>query len=641
MKSQFIRYSLFFIWSVLISLGFWACANIGSPNGGPYDEDPPKFVSSSPVPDQTNYRGKTVDILFDELIQIESPSENVVITPPQTELPIIRANGRRVHIELLDSLQPNTTYTIDFGSSLKDNNEGNFLENYSFAFATGDIIDSLEVSGILLQAENLEPMPGITVGLHQNLADSAFTTTRFVRTTRTNDRGRFVLRNIAPGTYRIYALNDVNRDYRFDQPGEDIAFSDSLVVPSFELTTRQDTLWKDSLTIDTIKTVGYTRFYPDDIRLLLFKERFARQYMTRPRWEDERFFYLTFNAPLDTFPAPRPLNFEPQDSAWYVVQPMNGGLQLNYWLLDSTVYKRDTLVFELTYPESDSLNVLRPTTDTVTLGIRRVPQSKPKRKKKDDDKPEPIQFVGMNVDAPSQMDLFDTVSIDFDAPLLSFDKSQVKLDIMVDSVWEPVDFEFFQDTANILRYYVDRPWKYGEEYHLEIDSVTLFSAYGHWNNKFSTEFRIKNEDSYGHLYINIIGIDSSAYVQLLNANDQPVRQSPVKDGGALFMDLKPDKYYARLVVDSNHNGVWDTGDYSERRQPESVYYCPKMFTIMQNFQVEETWNVFATPLERQKPLDITKNKPKEMTKKKRNYKDESKNTSNSNGSTNFLNNTAF
>ena len=167
MKSQFIRYSLFFIWSVLISLGFWACANIGSPNGGPYDEDPPKFVSSNPVPDQTNYRGKTVDILFDELIQIESPSENVVITPPQTELPIIRANGRRVHIELLDSLQPNTTYTIDFGSSLKDNNEGNFLENYSFAFATGDIIDSLEVSGILLQAENLEPMPGITVGLPQ------------------------------------------------------------------------------------------------------------------------------------------------------------------------------------------------------------------------------------------------------------------------------------------------------------------------------------------------------------------------------------------------------------------------------------------------------------------------------------------
>ena len=156
-----------------------------------------------------------------------------------------------------------------------------------------------------------------------------------------------------------------------------------------------------------------------------------------------------------------------------------------------------------------------------------------------------------------------------------------------------------------------------------------------------TEFRIKNEDSYGHLYINIIGIDSSAYVQLLNANDQPVRQSLVKGGGALFMDLKPDKYYARLVVDSNHNGVWDTGDYSERRQPESVYYCPKMFTIMQNFQVEETWNVFATPLERQKPLDITKNKPKEMTKKKRNYKDESKNTSNSNGSTNFLNNTAF
>ena len=635
MGNNYTRQSLcFLLWAVLLTGILYSCANIASPNGGPYDEMPPRYVSSLPLPNQTNYQGKTVDIIFDELIQIESPSENVIITPPQNELPIIRTSGKRVHIQLLDSLRESMTYTIDFSNSIKDNNEGNILEGYSFAFSTGDIIDSLEVSGYLLNAENLEPMPGITVGLHRNLDDTAFVKTRFDRTTKTNDRGRFILRNLAPGTYRIYALNDVNRDYKFDQPGEDIAFTDSLIIPTFELTSRQDTLWKDSLTIDTIQTVGYTRFMPDNIELRLFKEKFVRQYMTRPRWEDEHFFYINFNAPLDTFPAPRPLNFTPEQDDWYLVQPANGGLQLNYWILDSTVYKRDSLTFELTYPESDSLNILRPVTDTIQLAIRRRPA--PKKKKKKDDEPEPIEFLGMTVDAPSSMDIFDTISVDFDVPVLDLSKEHFALDLMVDSVWTPVDFEFYQDSLNLLRFYIDRDWKYGETYHLEIDSASIYSVYGRFNDKFAGQFSIKTEDSYGHLFINTPGVDTTAYVELLNANDTPVRFARVKNGGALFMDLKPDKYYARLVMDLNGNDQWDTGNFEEHRQPETVYYCPKMFSIMQNFQVEETWDIFATPANRQKPMEITKNKPKEVTKKKRNYKDEGKAQNSSNSFTNSM-----
>lgn len=260
----------------------YACANIGNPNGGPYDELPPKFVSSIPVPNSTNYKGQKVEILFDELVQLDNPSENVIITPPQREMPIIRSAGKKVQVELLDSLKENMTYTIDFTNSIADNNEKNVLENFTFAFSTGDVIDSLEISGTVLNAENLEPMPGISIGLHSNLADSAFRTLPFDRTSRTNDKGQFTVRNIKPGKYRIYALNDVNRDYKFDQPGEDIAFLDSVFVPTFTMATRQDTLWKDSLTIDTIQTIHYTRFLPDDIRLRLFKEKFERQYMTRP-----------------------------------------------------------------------------------------------------------------------------------------------------------------------------------------------------------------------------------------------------------------------------------------------------------------------------------------------------------------------
>ena len=321
----------------------YACANIGNPNGGPYDETPPRFVSSTPLPNQLNYKGKTVEIYFDELVQLDNPSENVVVTPPQKEMPIIQAIGKRVSVELLDTLVKDMTYTIDFTNSIVDNNEKNVFENFSFAFSTGDIIDTLEVSGIVLNAENLEPMQGITIGLHSNLDDSAFVSLPFVRTSRTNDRGRFTIRNITPGKYRVYALKDANRDYKFDQPGEDIAFTEEVFVPTFEPATRQDTIWKDSLTIDTIMVVNYTRYFPDNIELRLFKEKFERQYMLRPERLSEKTFQLKFNADLDTLPVPHLINAESEQENWYMTNEKEGRKVIEYWITDSTVWALDTL----------------------------------------------------------------------------------------------------------------------------------------------------------------------------------------------------------------------------------------------------------------------------------------------------------
>lgn len=627
MEDKYLTKCSCFIIGTFFLFVLYSCANIATPNGGPYDETPPKFVSSTPVPNQVNFKGKKVEIVFDELIQIEKPSENVIITPPQRELPIIRASGKRAVVELLDTLKENTTYTIDFTNSIADNNEKNVLENYSFAFSTGELIDSLEVSGILLNAENLEPMSGITIGVHTNLDDSAFTSVPFVRTSRTNDRGRFTIRNMAPGTYRIYALDDVMRSYKFSQPGQQIAFSDSLIVPTFELTTRQDTTWKDSLTVDTIKTVGYTHFMPDNIELRLFKENVERQYMLRPERLDERMLTMRFNAKIDTVPDPKPLNFTPADSAWYFVQIGEEGKAINYWLIDEEVYKHDTLRVEIDYMKSDSMNVLRPQTDTVQFVMRRRPVEKKKKKK--DDEPDRIEFLGMSVNASGSINLYDTISVTFTEPVLDITKENFFLDQMVDSVWQEVDFEFFPDSVNSLNFYIRRKWNYGEEYRLSVDSASIYSAYGKWNEPYSGGFKIKSKDEYGHLYINVAGVDTTAFIELLNSNDQPVRKSVVKDGGALFMDLKPDKYYARLVIDLNGNGKWDTGKYSEKRQPEMVIYCPKMFNIMRNWEVEENWNPFALPMDKQKPLEITKNKPKELTKKKRDYRNEGRQSSSS------------
>lgn len=618
MKYSNIRYLLSAFTGCFFFLLFYACANVAAPNGGPYDELPPKFISSIPAPNQTNYKGNKIEILFDELIQVEKPTENVIITPPQLNMPAIRVSGKKVVVELKDSLKKDMTYTIDFTNSIADNNEKNVLENFSFAFSTGEVIDTLEVSGVLLNAENLEPMPGIVVGLHNNLADSAFVKTPFLRTSKTNDKGEFTIRNMAEGTYRIYALNDVNRDFKFDQPGEDIAFNDSLIVPSFEYTTRQDTIWKDTLTVDTILTVPYTRFKPDNITMFLFKEEFVRQYLQKTERPQEYLGVLTFNAPLDTIPAPVPLNFTPSDSSWYFVQALENRSIINYWITDPALLMQDTLTFELTYPKSDSLNVLQAQTDTLQFLTRRRPNQK-KKEKEEEEKP---VGLGMTVYLPQSMDVFDTIHVEFNEPVLDIRPEMFVLQQMKDSIWNPVEFDFFPDSTNSLAFYIQRKWNYAEEYKLEVDSAVIRSIFGKWNDPFSGGFKIKSQEEYGFLYINTPNITEPAFVELLNSSDAPVRKSFVKDGGALFMDLKPDKYYARLIVDTNGNGKWDTGNYAEKRQPEKVYYYPKFFDVMQNWEVEETWNVLSTPVTRQKPMEITKNKPKEVTKPKRDHRNE-------------------
>ena len=155
--------------SVLVS-----CANIGRPSGGPRDETPPVYVSSNPEPNQLNFSGSKITINFNEYIQLKDQTTKVVVSPAQKNMPIIRANGKSVSVELRDTLLPNTTYCIDFADAIQDNNESNPLNDFAFAFSTGDSIDSLQVSGIMLRASDLEPMQGIIVGIHENLNDSAF-----------------------------------------------------------------------------------------------------------------------------------------------------------------------------------------------------------------------------------------------------------------------------------------------------------------------------------------------------------------------------------------------------------------------------------------------------------------------------------
>ena len=255
---------------LLMAVLLVACASIGQPDGGPYDEEPPVLVKATPELNATGVTGNDIELLFDENVKLQNAFEKVVISPPQSQMPVIKSNGKRVTVELIDTLVPNITYSIDFGDAIVDNNEGNPYENFTYVFSTGDAVDTLAISGVVLNAEDLEPIKGAVVGLHSSLDDSAFTSKPFERVSRTDSRGRFSIKGIASGTYRVYALTDANQNNYFDQKSEKVAFMDATVSPFASEAMRADTVWRDSTTIDTIRQVRYTRFQPDDLVLRAF-----------------------------------------------------------------------------------------------------------------------------------------------------------------------------------------------------------------------------------------------------------------------------------------------------------------------------------------------------------------------------------
>jgi len=624
---------------MMVIIGY-SCASMGTPDGGPYDEMPPKFVGSSPRLHAVNVKDKKIELEFDEFIKLEKPSEKVVVSPPQLEQPEIKVVGKKVVAQLFDTLKHATTYTIDFSDAIVDNNEGNPMGNFTYSFSTGATIDTMEVSGAVLNAEDLEPIKGIQVGLHMNLNDSALNTLPFDRVSRTDSRGRFSIRGVAPGKYRIYALMDGNQNYLYDSKTETVAFSDSIIIPSMMPATRQDTLWKDTLTIDTIKTVGYTRFMPDDIILRAFKEENTRQYLSRKERDKENHFILTFSAKADTLPTLKGLNFDEKDA--FVIEANEGNDSICYWVKDSLVYQMDTLAIQVDYLYTDTLDQLVPKTDTLYLANKLTREQRDKLKKQEEEKkekerkkrekkgeapkPEPTLFLKMNVDAPSAFDINRNVVLSFDEPLARIDTSSIHVSVKEDTLWVEKPFILVADSVIPRRYEILADWQPDREYQLKIDSTAITGLYGLHTDKVDQSFKVKKLDEYGTLFFNIRGVNQPAIVELLDAAGKVIRQQRVTpEGTADFYYLAPNtKYYVRMFMDRNGNGKWDTGNVEKRMQPEEVYYLPKSWEMKANFDFEETWDIHSTPVDKQKLDEIKKQKPEEVKKVQERNKERAK-----------------
>mgnify|MGYP002852454931 CR=1 FL=1 len=620
---------LYFLSLACLILLISGCARMGTPDGGWYDETPPRVIGTSPADKSTNVSGHKFYIHFNEYILIDNPTENVVVSPPQINTPDIRSQGKRILVNLKDTLLPNTTYTIDFSDAITDNNESNPLGNYTYTFSTGNQIDTLEVSGYVLDAETLEPTKGILAGLYNSTEDSLFTTQSLQRIAKTDQTGHFTIRGIAPGKYRVYALNDMDGDYKYSQASEQIAFIRRTIVPFTTDAVRQDTIWKDTLHIDHIKQEAYTRFLPDDILLRSFTRVQTDRYLVKSDRKNENRIVLYFSYGSEEIPVIRGLNFDSEDA--FLVEASEKKDTLTYWIRNQQLVDTDSLQFELTYSATDSTGVLEQRTDTLLL----LPKySYEKRKKEQDKKMEewekkqakkkkrgeaydsiyPVTPLNIQMLSNSKMAPDENVRLAFSTPIKELNGNGIHLYSQIDSAWYESKYRLEPDPLLPRTYTLRAEWRPDVTYSLEIDSATFVDIYGKANEKYKQGLKINSNDEYSSLVVTIpIDEDANYICQLLDNKPTVKKEVKVVNGQAEFFYIKPGTYFLKLINDENYNGKWDTGDYEKNLQPEEVFFYSKPVECKAKWDVTLNWVPNLLPLNAQKPNELKKT---ETTKKK-------------------------
>ena len=622
------------LYLVFLFLLATACANPGSgPDGGPYDEELPYVVSTTPASGDSGVKGRRVTLQFNEFIKLENASEKVTVSPPQIEMPDILSSGKRITVTLNDSLRPNTTYTIDFSDAIEDNNEGNPMGNYTFFFSTGRTVDTLEVGGHVLAAEDLEPIKGILVGLHSDTTDSAFRTRPFDRVARTDGSGRFSIKGVAPGRYRIYALNDGDGDFRFTQKSEMIAFGRESISPSFFQDTRYDTLWRDTVHYDTIVARPFTHFTPDDVVLRAFKEVNPVRHLLKTEYPVPEQFTIFFTAPSTHVPEVRGLNF---DASKLLPRISSGNDTLTFWVADTLLVRQDTLTLALTYEESnDSTLELSLRTDTLELSPKLTWAKRDKQRQEEweeweknrekalkNDRPfneePPTVWIKLTprIERPLAPDQNPVLVID--EPLARFDTSGVHLRLIVDSTETEAPYLLEPLPGRDFSFRLMGEWRPGQQYVIVVDSAAMTSVFGHRNRRMEQKFNIAKDDEFGSFFVNVQGLDgdTTAIVELLDGRGKVVRRCRAPQGRADFFYLKPGDYYLRLLLDRDGDGMWTTGEFETGLPPEEVYYNPVKFNVRARWDIEQDWNFRTLPLTEQKPAELIKQKadPKKTVK---------------------------
>jgi len=596
---------------MVVALCIYACANRGYPEGGPKDETPPQVVEEVPLSYTTNFKAKRVNIYFDEFVQLNDINNKFIFSPPVKKDPKVSLKGKYVQVAIPDSLRENTTYSLDFADAIVDNNESNPLGFYRYVFSTGERIDTLELGGTVVNAESYEPVMGVLVALYEKSGDSIPLKELPDYIARTDSSGNFRLTNLREGHYRVMAIEDANRDKMYTPESEMFAWMDTTVFPVVEPATRVDTFHviekiveADTILRDSIVRMDYLAYGPSNLYLRLFLEKLTQLYLVEDDRKEREQLNFIFSIPgenglevtlWDTL-ATEPL---PQD--WYFKEHSAGNDTLTLWIKDSTVYKKDTLNVILSYMRSDSTGQWERYSDTARYTFRAKEKKEGKSKKKDEDAPK-VEFLEIKSNISGDLDLGARLYLEFSRPINKSTLDSIRVLEKVDTVYQLIPFQVVEDSLRVRRVFVDAAWKAGGEYQLQIDSATIYDIYGRFNDKLEKKFKVRTEEYYGKIMVNVRGVDCPTIVQLYKAENGKsengkrtynVVQSKVveQDGEVVFPLLPEGKYCVRAILDRNGNGVWDTGLYLKHRQPEEIVYLRGEIAVKQNFDVEQDFDI--------------------------------------------------
>jgi hypothetical protein len=574
----FTRVCKFFIFLILAWLAV-SCANPVAPTGGPKDVTPPKVIKSEPANYSLNFKKPVISITFDEFVKIKNPNQQVIISPPLDESPEYRLRGKSVVIDLKGKLVANTTYTIFFGSAIVDLAEDNPLSNFVYAFSTGDHIDSLSVGGEVLNAFDHKPEEDVFVMLYPQKndtvpQDSVPCKVRPIYISKTDKNGIFQLRNLRNEPYKIFALKDVNSNYLFDQPNEEIAFIDSLISPEVVVIPKPedkpaDSAKKDSLIVSAL----YKNFY----RLLMFQQTDTVQRILSNEMMVPGRYKIVFKYPVNGAVKLDVINKEiPQD--WKVEEFNPHHDTLMVWLRDVNM---DSLQVQVSVGDS----IL----DTTMIVLRKQKIEKKKRKAND---VEIADRLKINSNAKSRsFELGAKLWLNFDDPLSSFDFSHTLFITGDDTTSNPT----FTPTDSIHRhFFFDGELTEETNYEFLFPDSSFYSIYSLANDSTILRFKTKALKDYGNLFVDV-ELKEGKYpyiIQLLSLKEQILRETYFSGNEVVtFKDITPGKYLLKAIGDKWSNRRWDSGDYFKRKQPENVLYFPAELEIRANWDVEKNWSL--------------------------------------------------
>ncbi len=526
-------------------LAFTGCAKIVAPVGGPKDTTPPVVVKENPSSGSVNFKEKSVKITFNEFVTLNNPIENVIFSPPLNEAADVTIKGKSIVFKWNDTLKSNTTYNVVFADAIKDYNEGNMLSLYQYSFSTGASIDTLQLSGTLVNSETTQPEKGVFVFLYTQNEDSLPKTVRPTYLTKTKNDGTFNFQNIKEGQYKIFALKDINSNLLYDLPNEGIAYSEELVSPDTIPNTRLSYFIKAD-TVQSLQSIlNYQKgLYRIPLKLPCISEKSVKSTLLYPQNIEH---YLKMNPTLDT---------------------------ITYYFFEDF---SDSVVVKIDMPEFRS-------SDTVTFFPYKAPY-RPGRSKVESK---------LGIQYANSGELYQNLSLHFSFPI----KPNYNIEtVIIKTGKEKNDtlVERFQIGGTLLNSFtVPYHFEPKESYEILFKDSLFYGWDGTTNDSLTIKFTTKSERDYGTLTMNYIVPEGELnyVIWLIDPTNKKVQTDMISKTTVIKYDhLVPGNYKIKVIKDQNGNGRWDTGDYDKKVQPEQILFFEKQLSVRGFWELEETYEI--------------------------------------------------